>query len=38
LGAKIFVTAGEMCIGFKDLEVIGGLNREQMLQNRREED
>jgi hypothetical protein len=30
--------AGEMCIGFEDLEVIGGLNREQMLQKWREED
>jgi hypothetical protein len=37
-GREDIVTAGEMCIGFKDLEVIGGLNREQMLQKWREED
>jgi hypothetical protein len=31
-------TVGEMCIGFEDLDVIGGLTREQMLQKWREED
>ncbi len=31
-GNQEITVAGEMCIGFEDLDVIGGLTREQMLQ------
>jgi hypothetical protein len=37
-GSSFEFTVGEMCIGFEDLEVIGGLSPEAMEFNRREED